>query len=89
MKETHENYRLRSLEELAGLGISVLTKDLLMIMADEKFWSAYKIVPIIVIATTIFSFHYHLNMGILISKKTKYLAYINFSNGFFIFILNF
>ena len=73
----------------AGLGISVLTKDVLMIMADEKFWPAYKIVPIIVIATTIFSFHYHLNMGILISKKTKYLAYINFSNGFFILILNF
>ena len=73
----------------AGLGISVLTRDVLMIMADEKFWPAYKIVPIIVIATTIFSFHYHLNMGILISKKTKYLAYINFSNGFFILILNF
>jgi len=73
----------------AGLGISVLTKDLLMIMADEKFWSAYKIVPIIVVATTIFSFHYHLNMGILISKKTKYLAYINFSNGIFILVLNF
>ena len=73
----------------AGLGISVLTRDVLMIMADEKFWPAYKIVPIIVIATTIFSFHYHLNMGILITKKTKYLAYIDFSNGAFILILNF
>ena len=73
----------------AGLGVSVLTKEVLMIMADEQFWPAYKVVPIIVLAITIFSFHYHLNMGILIKKKTKYLAYINFSNGIFILILNF
>lgn len=73
----------------AGLGISVLSKEILMIMADERFWAAYKIVPIIVMATTIFSFHYHFNMGILISKKTKYLGYIDFSNGVFVLILNF
>jgi O-antigen/teichoic acid export membrane protein len=73
----------------AGLVISVLTKDVLMIIADESFWTAYKIVPIIVLATTVFSFHYHLNMGILIAKKTKYLAYINFSNGILILLLNF
>jgi len=72
-----------------GLGISILTKDVLMIMADPQFWSAYKIVPIIVLATTIFSFHYHFNMGILISKKTKYLFYINFSNGIIVLLLNF
>jgi O-antigen/teichoic acid export membrane protein len=72
-----------------GLAISVLTKDVLIIIADERFWSAYKVVPIIVLATTIFSFHYHLNMGILITKKTKYLAYINFSNAVFILLLNF
>ena len=73
----------------AGLGASVLTYDILRIIADEKFWSASKIVPIIVLATTIFSFHYHLNFGILITKKTKYLAYINFSNAFVVMALNF
>lgn len=73
----------------AGLGISVLTKDVLMIIADEKFWSAYKIVPIIVLSTTIFSLQYHFDMGILIHKKTKYFAYINFSNGIFVLLLNF
>jgi O-antigen/teichoic acid export membrane protein len=72
----------------AGLGVSILTREILMIMSDPKFWPAYKIVPIIVIATTIFTFHYHFNMGILISKKTKYLAYINFSNGVLILLLN-
>lgn len=73
----------------AGLAVAILSKDILMIMADESYWSAYRIVPLIVLATTIFSFHYHLNMGILISKKTKYLAYINFSNGALILVLNF
>lgn len=73
----------------AGLGISVLTHDVLRIIADEKFWAASKVVPIIVLATTIFTFHYHLNFGILIKKKTKYLAYINFSNAFVVLALNF
>lgn len=73
----------------AGLCVSVLTYDLLRIIADEKFWTAANIVPIIVLATTIFAFHYHLNFGILITKKTKYLAYINFSNAFVVIALNF
>lgn len=73
----------------AGLVVSVLTKDILMIIADEKFWSAYKIVPIITVAIIVFTLHYHFNMGILIQKKTKYFAYINFSNAGLIIILNF
>ncbi len=73
----------------AGLLVSVLTKELLMIMADEQFWPAYQVVPLIVLATTIFSFHYHLNIGIIIAKKTKFLAYVNFSNGALVLILNY
>ncbi|MEZ4600288.1 MAG: oligosaccharide flippase family protein [Syntrophotaleaceae bacterium] len=72
-----------------GLCISVMTKDVLMLMAEEKFWSAYKIVPIIVLANIVFSFHYHLNIGIIVHKKTKYLAYINLSNGILVLALNF
>ena len=78
-----------SLMLFVGLMISVLSREVLMIMADEKFWSAYQVVPLIVLATTIFSFHYHLNMGIVITKKTKYLAYVNFSNGVLVLCLNF
>ena len=73
----------------AGLIVSVLTREVLIVMADKEFWSAYQIVPVIVLANTIFSFHYHLNIGIIISKKTKYLAYINFSNGTLVLLLNF
>ena len=73
----------------AGLMIAVLTQEVLMVMADKQFWSAYRVVPLIVLATTIFSFHYHLDIGIIIAKKTKYFAYINFSNGVVVLVLNF
>jgi len=72
-----------------GLGISVVTKEALEIIANPDFWEAYKVVPIIVLSYTVFSFHYHFNMGILINKKTKYLAYINGSNGVLNLGLNF
>ncbi len=73
----------------AALGVAVLTRDFLVIIADEAFWQAYRIVPIIVLANVIFTFHYHFNMGIIIEKKTKYLAYINVSNAVLVLMLNF
>lgn len=72
-----------------GLVIAVLTREVLMIMADPRYWSAYAIVPIIILANIIYNTNSHINMGILIQKKTKYLAYIDGSNGVFILILNF
>ena len=72
----------------AGLGISVLTSEILQIVAAPAYWQAYQIVPIIVLANIIFTMHYHFNMGIVISKKTKYFALINFSNGILVLGLN-
>lgn len=72
-----------------ALGVAVLTKDVLMIMAEKEFWPAYRIVPIIVLANVIFTFNYHFNMGIIIEKKTKYFAYINSSNAALNLALNF
>jgi O-antigen/teichoic acid export membrane protein len=72
-----------------GLSIAALAKDVLIIMSDSDFWSAYKIVPIIVLANITFCLNSHLNLGILIAKKTKYLAYINFSNGVIVLISNY
>ena len=72
-----------------ALGVAVLTEEILVLIADKAFWPAYKIVPIIVLANVIFTFHYHFNMGIIIEKKTKYLAYINVSNAALALLLNF
>lgn len=78
-----------TLVSFIGLGIAVLTREVLMIMADPKFWSAYAIVPIIVVANIVFTMNNHFDMGILIQKQTKYFAYIDGSNGLFILLLNF
>lgn len=72
-----------------GLGIAVLTREVLVIMSDQKFWSAYSVVPMIVLGNIILTMTYHFDMGLLIQKKTKYLAYISISNGIFILLLNF
>jgi O-antigen/teichoic acid export membrane protein len=72
-----------------GLGISLVSKEVIRIMADEAFWSAYKVVPIVTLAYVIFSFNYHFNVGIIMKKATKYIAYVNISNGILNLILNF
>ena len=72
-----------------GMSVAVLTKDVLKIMATDSFWSAYQVVPIIVLANIIFNMSPHVSMGLLITKKTKYFAFINGSNAFLVLVLNF
>jgi O-antigen/teichoic acid export membrane protein len=72
-----------------GMSVAVLTKDVLKIMATDSFWSAYQVVPIIVLANIIFNSSTHVNMGLLITKKTKYFALINGTNALLVLCLNF
>ena len=72
----------------ASLGVSAVARDVLRVIAAESYWTAYKIVPLIALGQIIFSMHYHVNMGIIIEKKTKYLALINLSNAVLVLILN-
>ena len=72
----------------AGLAVSALARDIVVVMADPKFHDAYKVVPLLVIANLLFSLHYHLHFGLLVAKKTKILAAINLSNGFLILLAN-
>ena len=72
-----------------GLVISVLSRDVIILMADPKFWDAWRMVPILVLAQVIFSFFQHLNLGLLIVQKTKYFAYIDITNGIINLILNY
>lgn len=66
-----------------GLGVAVLARDAIQIMANQEFWSAWKVVPILVLAQVVLSFFQHLNIGILIAKKTKYFLYIDSLNAVF------
>ncbi len=77
-----------TLSLFVGLLISLVAKEIIMIMAAESFWPAYKVVPVVVLAYIIFSFHHHFNIGILMKKATKYVAYVNVLNGILNVILN-
>jgi O-antigen/teichoic acid export membrane protein len=58
-----------------GLFISLFSKDLLIIMSDPAFQSAYKVVPIIIIAYIIQSWGRYCDLGILLEQKTSHIAY--------------
>jgi len=72
-----------------GLGISVLTKDVIQIISDKAYWDAYMVVPVIIMSYIIASFQMHFNIGILIKKKTKYIMYINITTAIANLILNY
>ena len=60
---------------LAGLCISLFTKDLLTVMSDPAFLSAHEIVPIIIIAYIFQAWSSYCNFGILLKGKTIQIAH--------------
>ena len=59
-----------------GLGLSVYIKDVFSIVVGKEFFSAYKLVPVIVLAVLFRTSYYSLYTGIIISKKTGFIVYI-------------
>ena len=63
-------------EIFLALGISVLIKDILIIISDPAYHSAYKVVPLILMSYILWGGYFHVQVGILLKKKTKNIAYI-------------
>jgi O-antigen/teichoic acid export membrane protein len=61
-----------------GLGICILIKDVITIMADPKFIDAYKYVSILLLAYILNGIVFYIQFGIHLAKKTKHLAYATF-----------
>lgn len=59
----------------SGLCISLFTKDLLKVMSDPAFLSAYEIVPIIITAYLFQAWTKYCSFGILLSGKTIQIAH--------------
>ncbi len=72
-----------------GLCISLLLPEILDIMVTDEFERAGAFVPAVVFYMIVYGCHFHFNFGILHSKKTKYLAYINLSSALLLLILNY
>ena len=70
------NYYLLLISSI-GLLISILSQEIIIVMTSENFYSAAKYIPFVVLSMIIFGMKYHFEIGIVINKKTKYLAYIN------------
>lgn len=58
------------------LGLSVLSKEVLIIMATPPFYSAYKVIPLIALSYTLQGCFSILSVGIALKKKTKYLPLV-------------
>jgi O-antigen/teichoic acid export membrane protein len=71
-----------------GLGLSVLCKDVIQIIADPKYWDSHRYIPLLVLSYIIFGLYNHFSISILIHKKTKYISYIDLSNGAINVLLN-
>ncbi len=70
------------------LGIAVLTQDTLMLLVDSRYWTAGSVVPVLVLANLLFSLPEHFQLGLLIARKTKYLAWINIWNALIVLLCN-
>jgi O-antigen/teichoic acid export membrane protein len=72
-----------------GLGIVLLSEDLIKIITPQEYWIAFQVVPIIVLAHIFHSFYYHFSVEISYHKKTIYFAYINISTAVMNLVLNY
>ena len=57
-----------------GLGMAVAIKDALKIISGPEYHRAYLIVPFIVLSYIFNAAYVHMQVGILIAKKTKYIS---------------
>jgi O-antigen/teichoic acid export membrane protein len=73
----------------AAIGLSVIIKDVIGIMAAPDFRSAYHIVPLIALAYVFQGLAYYLQTGMLIQKKTLYMGIMGFTGAVINIVLNF
>lgn len=61
----------------AGLAISLLIKDVLVIMATPEFLPAYRVVPFIILGYIFYNLYYFVDFGFYITNKTYWYPVIN------------
>jgi O-antigen/teichoic acid export membrane protein len=64
------------IEIFLALGISILIKDVLVLISVPAYHSAYKIVPLILLSYVLWGSYFQVQIGILLKKKTRYIACI-------------
>lgn len=64
-----------------GLGISVFIKEIIFIMAAPGFQEATAVVPLIALSYILYGAAGYFSLGIMITKRTKYIAYVQLSTA--------
>ncbi|MCD6162697.1 MAG: oligosaccharide flippase family protein [candidate division Zixibacteria bacterium] len=59
-----------------GLSLSIIIIDALKIISSPEYYNACFIVPIIAFSYILSGAYFYMQLGLLITKKTKYIAYI-------------
>lgn len=70
------------------IGLSLLSKDILHLIAKESFWDAYRIVPLIASSYLLFGIARIFDVGIPIKRKTHYSAIAFITAAIFNLFLN-
>jgi len=75
-----------------GLGISLISHDVIRLMTDPSYWEAYHVIPFVVLAFIMQGAGYSFQTGILYEKKTHNIITINvlsaaFNVLFYLFLI--
>lgn len=71
------------------LGLALLSKEVIYIVANKEYWGAYTVVPLITLTYLFYSVEIILNVGIGLERKTKVVALYFFIGAIANIILNF
>lgn len=66
---------------LAGLFVSLASRDVIRIMANPSFHDASTVIPLLALANVVFSLHFHLHLGLMLTGHTKYFAFSQLANA--------
>jgi O-antigen/teichoic acid export membrane protein len=72
-----------------SLGVIAISSPAIKVMADPKFWGAFRVVPLLVFSVLLYGLFSLLNIGLFIQKKTKYNPLIIGAAALFNLLLNY
>jgi O-antigen/teichoic acid export membrane protein len=72
----------------AAVGLSLLAKPILQLLATQSFYEGYKIMPLVAASVFLFGFQRNFQLGLLFYKKTHLIMYVLLIAGLINIALN-
>jgi O-antigen/teichoic acid export membrane protein len=74
---------------LVVLGISIFSKEIIQMLASREYMEAYIAIPLLCLGTLFYGIYTNMEVGIFITKKSKYYLPIMFISSIIYVVLNF